>query len=147
MPVLSNLPYTSKKEIPFSYFSTADQGVRRLSEKKAITAAGDHGAINAWYGNDSLWHGVICRHGCHTAEVEGPTKKSLHGWLRRALIKIGKNDDTLVRCGILGCGRNFLESELRTYRLGAMPLPCCPDCWISMGLPEHVFDKALIPDL
>lgn len=85
---LVNLPYTARKKYPAKFFKTASQGLRRLTRKSAITTAADNGAINVWYGDDRLWHGVISRHFCHIAEVESPTKSKLLDWIQRALVTI-----------------------------------------------------------
>ena len=85
---LVNLPYTTIKEYPAKGFSSAAQGIRRLTRKSAISTAGDNGAINVWYGDDRLWHGVICRFREHIAEAETPVKTTLRDWLHRALITI-----------------------------------------------------------
>ncbi|MFT3989965.1 MAG: hypothetical protein QM680_01010 [Luteolibacter sp.] len=83
---LTDLPYTDGRHIPASYFSSAAQGMRRLTKTAAITTATDYGAINAWYGDDGLWHGITCRFHQHIDEFESRSKEDIRDWLRRALI-------------------------------------------------------------
>lgn len=85
---LVNLPYTSGKKYPAKRFNTAAQGLRLLTRKSAITTAKDNGAINVWFGDDRLWHGIICRFHQDIAEAESPVKSSLRDWLEKALITI-----------------------------------------------------------
>ena len=86
---LVNLPYTTRQKYPAKGFKSAAQGIRRLTRKSAITTAADNGAINVWYGDDRLWHGVISRDCQHIAEVESPVKHKLGDWIERALKTIG----------------------------------------------------------
>ncbi len=53
-----------------------------------------------------------------------------------------RKPDPKIRCGILGCGRMHPKSKSHTYRLGDDPLPCCRNCWLSMGIPDDIKDLA-----
>lgn len=84
---LVDLP-NRKVEVAAKLFSTAAKGVSYLTKNTAITTAGDRGAINAWKGDDGMWHAHVCR--CHsvTDEWVNATKHGLREWLEKSLNSI-----------------------------------------------------------
>jgi len=85
---LVDLP-NRKGEVAAKRFSTASQGVSRLTQNTAITTAGDLGAINAWKGDDGMWHAHVCRFHSVTDYWVNATKHGLREWLAKSLESIG----------------------------------------------------------
>lgn len=64
------------------FFKTITEGLRLLVTKRAITAAGDRGAVTVWRGDDGKYRCSFCRHRMDLAFGMYETKKEVAEWLK-----------------------------------------------------------------
>lgn len=81
---LENLP-GKPGETETVRFTTASDGLRKLTRQKAIIRSEDNGSISAWRRDDGKWMAQRYRYRVTQDSIETATKAGLKGWLEEQI--------------------------------------------------------------
>lgn len=83
MPKLIGLPGVAGGEIDdMSYFSSITDGLKKLTSFRAVTAAGDNGAVTVYKDDEGHYRCMFARHMTNHDETTTPTKSGVRDWLK-----------------------------------------------------------------
>jgi len=88
MPQLVGLEGVRKKALDARFFNKPVQASRFLRTHRALTAAGDNGAINVWIDDAGRYRATFYRHYATLSTWRGKQKTRLTEWLKAWMPKM-----------------------------------------------------------